>query len=261
MPSFSIIKKIFSIVHFTSFSVLIALFFAADVYSQNVDSLISLNSDARGGYKALKTIQSITMEGKATLGNQEATYKVYILRPNYIRIDLIGKSNKLFQTYDGVDAWTLNENVDPNKIEMMGYQEKERLVTEADIDGPLINYVEKGHSVILDGIEITEGKKTFVLLVTQSDGTRKRLYLDEKSHLLVKESTYRTVKGNSPLATNVIKAESIFEGYTKYEGYSLPKLISTFIDGRLISILKIEKVEFNTIKSKDFFSKENIKQN
>jgi len=261
MKSFSIFKRISTIVQLSSFSLLITLFLCGNIIAQNVDSLISLNSEARGGYKGLKSIQSITMEGKATLGNQEATYKVYILRPNYIRIDLIGKTNKLFQTYDGKDAWTLNENIDPSKIEMMGFQEKERLITEADIDGPLIDYAVKGHSVVLEGVEITEGKKTFVLLVTQSDGTRKRLYLDEKNHLVVKESTYRTVKGNSPLATTVIKAESIFEGYTNYDGYSLPKLISTYIDAKLISILKIEKVEFNSIKSKNFFSKDNIKQN
>ena len=247
--------------HFTCLSFLLLLVLCNDANSQHVDSLIVLNSDARGGYDALKSIQSITMEGKATLGNQDATYKVYILRPNFIRIDLIGKSNKLFQTYDGLNAWTLNENINPYEIEMMGFQEKERLVTEADIDGPLIDYSAKGHTITLEGVEITEGKKTYVLLVTQSDATRKRLYMDEKSHLIVKESTYRTVKGNSPLATNVIKAESIFEGYSNYNGFSLPKLISTYIDGKLISILKIEKVEFNTINSKDFFSKEKLKQN
>jgi outer membrane lipoprotein-sorting protein len=229
--------------------------------SQNVDSLIALNSIARGGYEALKSLQSISMEGKATLGNQDAQYKVYILRPNYIRIDLRGKSNELYQTFDGENAWTFNKNADPENIVEMSYQEKQRLVTEADIDGPLIDYKEKGHKVTVEGVEFTEGKKTFVILVEQSDGSRKRLYLDEKTHLVVKESTYRTVKGNSPLATTVIKAESIFEAYTNFSGFLLPKLITTFIDGKLISILKIEKVEINVVKSKEFFAKDKIKQN
>lgn len=257
----STLKIKLSLIRLLTLTIFLCLFILSNAYSQNIDSLIRLNTIARGGYKALKSITSITMEGNANLGNQEAKYKVYIMRPNYIRIDLIGKTNKLFQTYDGNNAWTFNQNIDPDKIDLMGFQEKERLVTEADIDGPLIDYKEKGHAVTLDGIEITEGKKTFVLLVTQIDGTRKRLYLDEKSHLVIKESTYRTIKGNSPLATNLIKAESIFEGYTNYEGYMLPKLISTYIDGKLISILKIEHVKFNTINTIIFFAKDNLKQN
>lgn len=235
--------------------------FTTTLKSQSVDSLIQLNIEARGGYTTLSQINSIIMKGSANIGDQKAEYQVFIKRPDYIRIDLISKNTQLYQIYDGVDAWTYNKMAEDNKLEPMGFIEKNRLISESDIDGPLIHYSEKGHQVSYDGFETVEGLKCHILLIQLVNGSRKRYFIDSKSHQIIKESSFRTVKGNSPLATSLIKVESIYDGFKTFGDLVLPRVITTLMDNQTISVLKINEVITNSIKDDLLFKKESLMTN
>ncbi|TNE72874.1 hypothetical protein EP331_06300 [bacterium] len=233
----------------------ILLVFITPAYGQtiSVDSLINLHLKARGGLENIRKIESISMSGKASVGTIYGNYSVYIKRPQLIRIDLIADNSTLNQAFDGESAWIYAPNNGIPKVEEMNAIDKKRLIKEAEIDGPLVDYALKGIEVEYAGEDLVEGKNTYVLRLLIPDGSTKRIYLDKENFLSVKESSYRTMKGNSPLSTNLVKVESLFDGYKSYNGIMMPKVITTYMDNNVLSILKISDVKFNDITSDDIF--------
>lgn len=229
--------------------------------SPNLDSLVQAHFKARGGLDRLLAIQSVIMKGKASVGSVYGDYAVYIKRPNLIRIDLEAPNTVLQQAYDGSRAWIYAPNNGITSVQDMNLSDKNRLIKEADIDGPFMNYKEKGILLEYEGLDLVEGKQTHHIKLILPEGGSKHIYLDTKTLLSIKEASYRTVKGNSPVSTNVVKMESIFEGYTNHNGIFMPKVITTYMDSNLLSILKIDSVEFDSIQDETLFTPEGLPQN
>lgn len=229
--------------------------------SPNLDSLVQAHFKARGGLERLLAIQSVIMKGKASVGSVYGDYAVYIKRPNLIRIDLEAPNTILQQGFDGNRAWIYAPNNGITTVEDMNIADKNRLIKEADIDGPFMNYKEKGIELSYEGIDLVEGKQTHHIKLILPEGGSKHIYLDTKTLLTVKEASYRTVKGNSPVSTNLVKVESIFEGYSNHHGIFMPKVITTYMDSNLLSILKIDSVEFNSIVDEALFTPVGLPQN
>lgn len=221
------------------------LFTIQTTQAQSVDSLLDLHFKARGGIDKIHSINSIIMKGKASINKIHADYSIIIMRPNLIRIELHSDKTVLKQGFDGASAWIYAPANGVEFVEEMGVIEKERLLKEAEIDGPLVDYKSKGVTITLEGLETVDGRSAHVLKLGLPDGSTKRIYIDAKTHQSIKESSYRTVKGNSPLATTLVKVESVFDSYFYQDGISVPKVITTYMDGNILSILKIESVQIN----------------
>lgn len=215
------------------------------IQAQSIDSLLDLHFKARGGLDKIHAIKSIMMKGKASINKVQADYSVLIMRPNYIRIELKSDKTELKQGFDGSLAWIYAPANGVEYVQEMGIIEKERLLKEAEIDGPLVDFKSKGINLTLEGLENVDGRSAHVIKLGMPDGTTKRIYIDAKTHQSIKESSYRTVKGNSPLATTLIKVESVFDSYFYQDGIAVPKVITTYMDGNILSILKIESVQLN----------------
>jgi outer membrane lipoprotein-sorting protein len=243
--------------------IVIAFFFTNSLTAQslNLDSLIQEHFKARGGLERLLAIKSVSMKGKASVGSVYGDYAVYIKRPNLIRIDLVAPNTVLQQAFDGSRAWIYAPNNGISKVEDMNLSDKNRLIKEADIDGPFMNYQEKGIQLQYEGLDLVEGKQTHHIKLILPEGGSKHIYLDTKSLLSVKEASYRTVKGNSPVSTNIVKMESLFEGYTNHNGILMPKVITTYMDSNLLSILKIDSVEFDSIQDDLLFTPKGLPEN
>jgi outer membrane lipoprotein-sorting protein len=164
--------------------------------SQTVDELIAKNVEARGGLEKMKAVKSIRMTGKMTLGpGMEAPIRLELKRPHSVRMEFTIQGNTGVQAYDGKSGWSINPFGGKQEPEPLSADDMKDIEEQSDIDGPLVDYKEKGHTVELLGKEKVEGSDTYKLKVTLKSGDIRYQFLDAESFLTIREEARRIVRG------------------------------------------------------------------
>lgn len=221
-----------------------ALFAAVAVPAagQTADEIIAKSFAAQGGLDRIKAITSVRMTGRAVMGpGMEAPIVIEVRRPNLLRIDLSIQGMTVVQAFDGADAWMLNPMGGRSTAELMPSDMKKMIEEQADmIDGPLMDYKAKGHTVELLGKETAEGTECFRLKLTEKDGDVTIFYLDTGTYLTVKQEARRTMGGNE------VDTETIAGDWKEVGGILWPHAVDSGLKGSpQRQKVMFEKIELN----------------
>jgi outer membrane lipoprotein-sorting protein len=187
------------------------------VCAQTVDEIVSKHIQAQGGLEKLKTVKTIRYSGKMQLGQGlEAPAVLEKKRPNSLRMEFTVQGLTGVQAYDGKTGWMLMPFGGKKDPEPMGEDELKAFTEEADFDGPLVDYKEKGNKVELVGKEPVEGTDAYKLKVTLKNGEVDYVYLDTDSYLVLKQESKRTVRGAER------ESEVNLGDYKEVEGLVIP---------------------------------------
>jgi len=209
--------------------------------AQTVDEIIAKNIQAHGGLARLKAIQSMKMTGDFEAGGMQAGFTQVYKRPMKLRLDVSIQGLTLIQAYDGQNGWQVVPFTGKKDPEAMAADDLKNVREEADFEGPLVDYKQKGNTVELVGKEKVEGTDVYHLKVTLKDGDIRNLYLDADSFLIIKSVGKTTMRGNE------IELESALGDYKEVDGVLFPFSIeqhSTGGQGPGQKIM-IKKVELN----------------
>jgi hypothetical protein len=161
------------------------------------------NVAARGGLQAWRAVQTMTLAGKLGAGgNQRATLQVpagpqvsggalaqksgpqpilgtprpveevqlpflmELARPRKLRFELEFNGQTAIQVFDGANGWKLRPFLGRRVVEPYTPDEMKTTATQADLDGPLVDYAAKGTTIALDGMEKVEDRDTYKLKLT-----------------------------------------------------------------------------------------------
>ena len=219
----------------------LACLLAAPVLAQNVDEIIAKNIETRGGMDALKGVESAHINGTMTMGQgMEVPFDITFKRPRKMRFEMEMQGMKIIQAYDGETGWGV--------MPMMGKSEPERLADDqlkqaemqSDIDGPLVDYAEKGHTVELLGKEDVEGTEAYKLKVTLKNGDEINMYLDAEYYLVFKQEAKTNIQGNEVSVTSNIS------DYKEVGDVVLPHAMEQVFEGAPSGMtMTMNKVELN----------------
>ncbi|HMD99938.1 MAG TPA: hypothetical protein VKM93_21745 [Terriglobia bacterium] len=225
----------FVLIAFTLFAL------ALPLCSQTVDGLIAKNVQARGGMDKLKSVQSLRVTGKMTMGpGMEAPFTMEQKRPMRLRLEFTVQGLTGVQAYDGTSGWQIMPFMGKKDPEVMTADDVKDVEEQADIDGPLVDYQTKGHKVELLGKDKIEGTDAYKLKVTLKNGDVETVYLDADSYLEIKDEGQRTVRGN------VVETETALGDYKEVDGLTFPFSIESGIKGtEQKQKITIDKVELN----------------
>jgi outer membrane lipoprotein-sorting protein len=215
---------------------------AVAVTAQTVDELIAKNVEARGGLDKLKSVKSMRVSGKMTMGpGMEAPVILELKRPNRVRMELTFQGMTGVQAWDGQNGWVITPFGGKTDPEPMSPDDAKEAEEQADLDGPLVDYKSKGHSVEFVGKEKLEGSDVYKLKVTLKNGTVNHTYLDADSYLTIREESKRTMRGSE------VEVESTIGDYKDVGGgLLLPHSIENATKGQpQKQNIIIEKVELN----------------
>ncbi len=206
-----------------------------------LDQVIAKNIQARGGMDKIKALKTIRMTGKMTVGpGMEAPVIMEQKRQNNMRVDITIQGMTITQAYDGKSGWSimpLQGNKDPQP---MGEDELKAMEDQADFDGMLINYQQKGNTVELAGKEPVEGSDAYKLKITTKSGAVNTVYLDADSFLEIKINSKRTVRGTER------ESDTTIGDYKEVEGLMFPFSIEQGVTGQPQRMkITIDKVELN----------------
>ena len=130
--------------------------------AQTVDELIAKNIEAKGGLAKIKAVKSMRATGKMIGGpGMEFPFVMMNKRPKSTRMEFTFQGMTGMQVYDGKTAWMSMPFAGKKEPEVMPPDESKMLEEQADFDGPLVDYKEKGHTVELAGKEQVEGADAY----------------------------------------------------------------------------------------------------
>ncbi|MCP4663574.1 MAG: hypothetical protein GY856_49955 [bacterium] len=210
--------------------------------AQTLDEIIAQNIETRGGIEALKAVESARMVGRMAMGEgMEAPFTIEFKRPAKVRVEFEMQGMTGIQAFDGETGWSVMPfmgTADPQ--EMADDQVKEMKERGDWIEGPLLDYGPKGHTVELVGTEEIEGTEAHKLKVTTADGDVMHMYLDTEYCLEFKRESRQQMQGMEIDTTATI-------GDYKEVGDIVVahSVMSTIGDGTANFALTIDKVELN----------------
>jgi len=183
--------------YFSIFLVLLCVSVCAS--SQTADELVSKNIQARGGIEKIKAVQTYRATGKfSTTGGFAVTAAASLdrMRPNLMRQSFTLESMTQVLAYDGSTGWQIQPFQGRKDPELMGEDDLRDLTIDADIDGPLADYKEKGNRVEYLGHDIVDGDDALRLKVTLKDGDIIYYYLDPDTYLEIRKETQEFIRGS-----------------------------------------------------------------
>lgn len=210
--------------------------------SPTADELIEKNLQARGGREKMKAVNSLRMTGKSMLGpNMEAPFTIEKRRPDQMRLEFTIQGMTGVQAFDGTTGWALMPFMGKTEAEPMSADDLKQTKDQADMDGPLMDYKEKGHQVELLGKADVEGTPAWKLKLTKKNGDVATVYLDADSFLEIKTEDKATVRGQE------VESETTIGDYKEVNGVLFPFSIQSKMKGGGPGgmTITVEKLEVN----------------
>src|SRR5438552_433253 len=165
----------------------------------NLDQILARNLEARGGAQKLAALQSLELHGKLIFGRDGGSvtseWALMRKRPGMLRAETTRQGLTSIQAYDGTQSWSVDPFGGRRDPFRTSADEARALAQEADIDGPLVNWREKGHQVTWLGTEDVDGTPALKLRVALKDGDTQYVYLDPDYFLEIRRVNQRHLRG------------------------------------------------------------------
>ena len=182
--------------------ILTGLFVAATLGAQgaatpsNADEIIANYVKTIGGMEKVEAIKTLRKSGKYTSGGGlEAKVLEDSKRPEMIRQEFVLQGMVGVTAYDGKSGWKIEPWQGKKDVEPLGEEELKQVIEDADFDGPLVHYKEKGNTVQLVGTEPVEGTDAYKLKVTLKSGDVQYFFMDTDYFVPIKIEKTRTIRG------------------------------------------------------------------
>jgi hypothetical protein len=171
--------------------------------SQTADELVNKNIQAKGGMDKMKAIKTVRMTGKIE-GPSLPPGRVSQenMRPKLVRETFSIQGMTAVQAYDGSTGWQIQPFGGKKDPMLMGDDDMRDLLIDADFDGPLVDYQEKGNRVEYLGHDVVDGDDALRLKVTLKNGDIVYYYLDPDTYLEIRKETQEFIRGS--IRENVI---------------------------------------------------------
>ena len=223
---------------------------AADPAAPTAEQIVARHVEARGGLKKIRAIRTLRETGRVTEGpNREALVTRELKRPSFSRFEITFQGVTGVFVADGTKGWKLNPfdgELEPRPLSEEAVREA---AEQADIEGPLVDWKAKGHTIELLGKDVVGGRVVWKIRMTLKSGDLRYEYLDAKNFERLRTDSTRTVKGRP------VQITATFGDYRKVSGASFPRWVEISASGRPQKLrITVDKVEVNPPLAEDRFA-------
>ncbi|MEP7131907.1 MAG: sialidase [Acidobacteriota bacterium] len=209
-----------------------------------LDEVLARNLEARGGAARMQAVRSLRLTGKVVFGSGdgriEAGWGQVQKRPAMIRTEVTRQGLTAVDAYDGKESWSLDPFEGRRDAQRNSADEAKEMAEDADIDGPLVGWREKGHRVEYLGTEDVDGTPAHKLRVVLKNGDSKEVYLDPDYFLEIRVVSTVRVRGAEKVT------ETDFGSYEQVDGLWVPFSIESGRKGaRRSARVSVERAEGN----------------
>jgi hypothetical protein len=216
---------------------------APPVAAQTVDELVAKHIEVRGGYDRLKALQTIKITRTIATAFSNIRVIIYRKRPQLFRAEQ-GPTEPgaalVPRSINADAAWDTVQGKIVTRPEAEALKARE---LEADFDGLLVDWKQKGHTVTLDGKESLPWGDAYKLRVKTKSGAERMMYLDAKTYLERRQTGVLKLPGGRQF--DVV---TDFDNYQEINGVKFPFDINEDRTGKepVVSFaVYTEKIEVN----------------
>ncbi|HHS12417.1 MAG TPA: hypothetical protein ENN03_01470 [bacterium] len=215
--------------------------FSLTLTAQTADEVVAKYIEAHGGYETLKAVNSMKITGAQAVPMQglELPFTVFLKRPNKMYMEATFQGMSFITAFDGESGWTINPFMGDPAPQPMTESEQEQIKVEADIDGVLMDYKEKGHQIEVLGKEDLEGTEVIKLRVTLKNDNIQTWYLDADYFIELRVDSKTSQMGQE------MDISTTFSDFKEVEGMMMPFSMEARTNGTVIFTRKLETIEIN----------------
>ncbi len=233
---------------YTTFFTVLFLIAGNSIMAQSLDDILKEHFSAIGQDSILKgNTQKLT--GKMIQGGIEIPFIQMAKRPDKIRVEGTFQGLTFIQTYNGKEGWSLNPFAGVTDPQPMSEDDLKGMHYQADMDGMLWNWNEKGYTVTFDGKDDMEGTSCLKIKLDTKEGDSFTYYIDSDSYLMLRSNSKMKRMGNE------MESDTYYSNYMMVHGIAVPGKIETKMKDQLMGTLVIENVELNTDLDDALFEK------
>ncbi len=192
-----------------------------------VDELLAKNLAARGGAANVQKLKTLRLTGRAVFAGMarrgatiETAWAQMQKRPGKIRSEVTRQGLTAVQAWNGKEGWKLTPFRGRREPERASQDDARALAQDADIEGQLISWREKGSRVEYLGVEDVDGTPAHKLRVALKDGDVQYVFLDPDAFLEIRIVNERRVRGSEQVT------EADLGAYGQVAGVWIPTSIN-----------------------------------
>ena len=187
-----------------------------------VDELVEAHLAARGGKDKLKALRSIRETGTMNASDGRVARVVReTKRPNLFRLEFTYEGTKSVFAFDGKQGWQVAPLFGRFEPEPMPPESHAVAVEQGDIETPLVDWREKGHTVEIVGRETLPGGEATKLKIVLAEGRTRYDYIDTATHQIVRSDVVRTIDGRQ------VEIVNDFSDFREVGGITFPHVIES----------------------------------
>ena len=223
--------------------VLASLVLAAPIAAQTVDELVAQHIEARGGQTRLRAVQTIKITRTVATPFSNVRVIIYRKRPQLFRAEQGPIEPGAPLVSRGINADAAWDTVQGKVVPRPEAEAAEARELDADFDGLLVDWKQKGHTVTLEGKESLPWGDAYKLRVKTKSGAERIVYLDAKTFLERRQIGILKLPGGRQFDVVID-----FDNYRDIDGVKFPFDITEDRTGKEPSVSVViytEKIELN----------------
>ena len=223
---------------------------------ETLDDVLNNHFEAIGGLDAWQAVESLRMDGRMVMPTgMEAPFSMTFARPMKTRLEFTFQGMTGIQAYDGETAWAIMPFMGSSDPQVMPDEQAKMMREQADFDGPLVNWKEKGNELELVGTTDVEGTEAYHVKVTLESGDVRHYFIDSEYYLPIKLEAKTTIQGNE------MEIETTFGDYKEVGDLVMAHSIESKPKGAPSGqMLTIDSMELNIDLEEDIFTMPEVEE-
>lgn len=228
---------------------LAATLVALPAVAETLDAVLSRHYEAIGGLDAWRAVETCRWNGRMEMpAGMEAPFSMTFARPLKARLEIEIQDMTGIQVYDGETAWAQLPFAGSSEPVVMPEDQAQLMREQADLDGPLVDWQEKGHQLELVGKETIGVAEAYHVRAELAGGNVRDFFIDAETGLLVRQEATVMVQGEP------MEIETIFSDHRNVGGMVVAHTIeSKPKEAPSGQVLKIDSIDIGIEIPEDFF--------
>lgn len=231
------------------FSLALVLAFSSSLVSaQSLEEVLKNYFEATGQETMIASKNAMSV-GKMIQMGLEIPFNQYAAAPNKFRVEATFQGMTLIQTFNGKEGWSLNPFAGQTEPQPMGEDELKAVKVQADYEGMLWKWKDKGYQVSLEPSEEIEGMDCYVVKAVSKDGDEYTYYIDKDSYMAIKLHNKVKIQGQE------MESDTFMSNFQEGDGFVYAGKIETKSNGQVVSTIVIDKMVLNNEFEAEKFEK------
>jgi hypothetical protein len=182
-------------------------------YAQTADEIVNKHIEAIGGTDAWKKVNSMVTTGTLKMQGAEIPISLTVLNGKGSRQDITVMGMPGYQIVTPTQGWKFMPFQGQKEVEPITADDLKEAQDELDVQGSLVDYKTKGHTVELLGTDDVDGVDAFKLKETLKSGKTQTIFIDPKTYYIIRVISKQKANGNEvDVTTNVSNYQKLPEG-------------------------------------------------